>query len=258
MARSHRKMLSAGFLIAVMWSNAATRASAFDEIDAYAHETIHGFTVLVHRDVEAHADEAAEMRRELRHQLHVIGETLPERPLAELRKVRIWVEWEAKPNGAAEFHPSAEWLREHGYNPAKAGDVEINNARNFVSWSRSHQPSMMLHELAHAYHFRVLGYDHAAIQAAFKRAVAEGKYDEVDHVDGSRQKAYALTDAKEYFAELTEAYFGKNDFFPYERAELKSHDQEGYAVLEQAWGDIAEKGINPTTTDVRAPAAVGP
>lgn len=222
-------------LIAALWSSAASRAAAFDEIDAYADESIDGFTVLIHRDVEAHPDEAAELRRELRHQLRVIGETLPEGPLAELRKVRIWVEWEAKPHGAAEFHPSAEWLRDHGYNPAKAGDVEINNARNFVSWSRSHQPSMMLHELAHAYHFRVLGDDHEEIESAYNQAKSGGTYDEVDHVDGNRHKAYALTDAKEYFAELTEAYFGKNDFYPFVRAELREHDQAGFAAVELAW-----------------------
>jgi hypothetical protein len=250
-------MLSAGFLIAVMWSNAATRASAFDEIDAYAHETIHGFTVLVHRDVEAHADEAAEMRRELRHQLHVIGETLPERPLAELRKVRIWVEWEAKPNGAAEFHPSAEWLREHGYNPAKAGDVEINNARNFVSWSRSHQPSMMLHELAHAYHFRVLGAEQEEIETAYQRAKDGDGYDEVEHVDGRRYKAYALTDAREYFAELTEAYFGKNDFYPFERAELREHDEAGFAAVERAWTND-HVSADSDAPENAAPAAAAP
>ncbi len=235
MTTNQHKFTLPWMLLAAWCASTVPGAHAFDEIDVYADETIHGFTVLVHRDVEAHPDEAADMRRELRHQLHVIGETLPKKQLAELRKVRIWVEWEAKPNGAAEFHPSAEWLREHGYNPAKAGDVEINNARNFVSWSRSHQPSMMLHELAHAYHFRVLGADDAAIEAAYERAVEEGNYDEVDHVDGRRHRAYALTDAKEYFAELTEAYFGKNDFYPYVRSELREHDPAGFAVLERAW-----------------------
>lgn len=240
MAATLRTLFFAGLLLAAWRAGASSRAAAFDEIDAYAHETIHGFTVLVHRDVESHGDEAAEMRRELTHQLHVIGESLPERPLAELRKVRIWVEWEAKPSGAAEFHPSAEWLRDHRYNPAKAGDVEINNARNFISWSRTQQPSMMLHELAHAYHFRVLGADDATIEAAYQQAKDEGRYDEVDHVDGRRHKAYALTDAKEYFAELTEAYFGKNDFYPYVRSELREHDAAGFAAVEQAWNGSGE------------------
>ena len=47
--------------------------------------------------------------------------------------------------------------------------------------------------------------------------------------------AYALTDHKEYFAELSEAYWGRNDYFPYTRQELKTYDPTGFAVLEQIW-----------------------
>ncbi len=41
---------------------------------------------------------------------------------------------------------------------------------------------------------------------------------------------------QEYFSELTEAYFGKNDFFPFTRDELKQHDPAGFALMEEAWG----------------------
>ena len=41
---------------------------------------------------------------------------------------------------------------------------------------------------------------------------------------------------QEYFAELTEAYFGTNDFYPFVRAELKQHDPKMYQVLEKVWG----------------------
>ena len=48
---------------------------------------------------------------------------------------------------------------------------------------------------------------------------------------------YALNNDEEYFAETTEAYFGKNDFFPFERAELKEFDPTGYALMEEVWGE---------------------
>jgi hypothetical protein len=32
----------------------------------------------------------------------------------------------------------------------------------------------------------------------------------------------------EFFAEMTEAYFWKNDMFPFDRNELKSYDPETY------------------------------
>ena len=39
-------------------------------------------------------------------------------------------------------------------------------------------------------------------------------------VAGGKVRHYALTDHKEFFAEMSESYFGSNDFFPFNRAEL--------------------------------------
>ena len=57
----------------------------------------------------------------------------------------------------------------------------------------------------------------------------------VAFVTGGERKGYATTDRMEYFAELSEAYFGKNDFFPFTREELKTHDPEGFAVMNEVW-----------------------
>jgi hypothetical protein len=45
-----------------------------------------------------------------------------------------------------------------------------------------------------------------------------------------------LTNRFEYFAECSEAYFGRNDFYPYLRADFKSFDPIGFAAVEQVWG----------------------
>jgi hypothetical protein len=204
---------------------------------AYARDEIDGFTILVSDELRERPDVLADVRAELARQIGAIRRTMPRGPLEAVEQVPIWVEWCAKERGGAEFHPSAEWLRTHGYNPEKAGCIEIANARNFVAWSRTHQPCMLLHELAHAYHFRVLGHRHAGIEAAYERAVAAGRYDDVRHVAGGTRPAYAKTNDKEYFAELSEAYFGRNDFAPFDRAGLEMHDLEGYAVLREVWGE---------------------
>ena len=47
---------------------------------------------------------------------------------------------------------------------------------------------------------------------------------------------YALTDQKEFFAEMTEAYFGMNDFFPFNRAELMTEEPEIFELLRKVWG----------------------
>jgi hypothetical protein len=139
------------------------------------------------------------------------------------------------------YHVSPWWLREHDMNPEKAGGVEIANALNFLAWTHD-QPWMVLHELAHAYHHQVLGAGHAEVKRCFERAAASGSYDSVLRMNGRRERAYALTNPTEYFAELTEAYFGTNDFYPFVRPELEQHDPEMVKVLERAWG--VEKPAN--------------
>ena len=90
--------------------------------------------------------------------------------------------------------------------------------------------------MAHAYQFLVLGEDHPAAQKAYRKAMDAGLYQSVAHVHGEKTKAYAATNYKEYFADLTEAYFGKNDFFPFNREELKKYDPTGYRLMQDVWG----------------------
>jgi Mlc titration factor MtfA (ptsG expression regulator) len=96
---------------------------------------------------------------------------------------------------------------------------------------------MLLHELAHAYHHLTLGETYAPLEAAYKQAMERKLYESVEFVGGGKRKAYAATNAAEYFAELSEAYFGKNDFAPFTRAELEKHDPVGFALMKKAWGD---------------------
>ncbi|MBK7874551.1 MAG: hypothetical protein IPJ77_02160 [Planctomycetes bacterium] len=146
--------------------------------------------------------------------------------------------WLSKENAVAPcmcYHPSPEWLTEHGFDARKAKGVEITNAARFVEWS-AQQPSMVLHELAHAYHDRELGFDHAAVRAAYERAKGAKTLESVLHWDGTRAKAYALENEQEYFAEATEAWFGTNDFWPFVRAEVLESDPELARLLKEVWG----------------------
>ena len=117
----------------------------------------------------------------------------------------------------------------------KAKAVDLANAKNFVKYSKT-QFCIVLHELAHAYHDQILSFDDPTILDAFKNAKSEGLYDSVLHMSGNEKLAYAMTDHKEYFAELTEAYFGTNDFYPFVRPELLKHDPVGYEMIETVWG----------------------
>ncbi|MCA1963909.1 MAG: hypothetical protein LDL31_08200 [Prosthecobacter sp.] len=176
----------------------------------------------------------------LQTQLNEIIRVLPAKAVAELQKVPLWINPEY-PNvpPRAEYHPSASWLKDHGRDPAMAKGVEFTNVRIFDAETRR-MPNFVLHELAHAYHDLVLGFDNATIEAAYQKAKAAGLYDRVQREDSEGRKrfdrAYALTNAKEYFAECSEAFFVKNDFFPFTRDELQKHDPAMFELLSRLWG----------------------
>lgn len=159
---------------------------------------------------------------------------LPAQAQDSLRKVSIYVSSGTYRAFGAQHHPSAQWLQEHGYPVEFAGNIEICNWKEFTNLVKS-QPYGLLHEMAHAYHFQHPELD-AAILRAYENAKAAGLYRQVTRDHGSAlQEAYAISNHREYFAELSEAYFGENDFFPYNRAELKQYDARGYAMLESVW-----------------------
>ncbi len=207
---------------------------AFTPTSAYQSYSVQGFTVFVNREVLMHREAAIAASQELESQLAKIDQVVPAEALKTLQSVRIWMEWNARKAGAAEFHPSAGWLRKNGYNPEKAGCVEISNVLNFVKWSQN-QPWMVLHELSHAYHFLAPGEDDRRIKAAYRQAMSQHLYDLVEYWTGAKRKAYAAVNFREYFAELSEAYFGRNDFYPFTRSQLQEYDSEGFRLMQQVW-----------------------
>jgi len=202
---------------------------------AYVSAELRGWTVIVNRDLLAAQPELTRRALGLLDtKLSEIERNVYRLPLRRLQKVPIWVEGGVQGLRGVMYHWSADWLRERGYNPEKARSVEIVDLRDFIAWSQT-QPWLVMHELAHAYHDRALGEHNEAILAAFENAKRTGLYTQVKYIDGSTRPAYAMTNRMEYFAELTEAYFGVNDFFPFRRDELARHDPQGFALMEQVW-----------------------
>jgi hypothetical protein len=201
----------------------------------YSTRDLAGWTVRVNRDLLAlHPERARKALELLEAKLQEITRIIPPGPRADLQKVPIWLGIDDGHAPCAEYHPSADWLRDHGYNPEKARCVEIGNAERFLAWSPT-QPAMILHELAHAYMHQVLGDHHPDILTAYNRARKAGTYDAVLHKNGRKQTHYALTNPKEFFAELTESYFLENDFFPFNRQELEAVDPASALLIQSLW-----------------------
>ncbi len=202
---------------------------------SYSVQSIEGWTVYVNKCLlDEKKDVGDRVLRLLSVKLFDINRVVPKRSLEELHKVPIWVEFEDKDIRCMCYHPSKEWLIEHGFNPEKTKSVEIGNAKAFLTWTLD-QPSMVLHELAHAYHDIVLGNDNPHILAAYKLAVEGKSYESVLRYNGRTERAYALNNPTEYFAELTEAFFGQNDFYPFVRAEVMRHDPAMFEALKKLW-----------------------
>ena len=215
----------------------ATGAKSHDE-RLIAGWKVHVSTKLIEQDAAA-VEKAMQL---LRAQLDEIVRVVPATAVAELRKVPLWINPEyPKVHPRAEFHPDAGWLRDNGRDPVMEKAVEFTNVRIFEAETRR-MPNFALHELAHAYHNRTvrMSFGNLEIKNAYEKAKASGKYDRVERKDSEGRsridRAYAMTTPQEYFAECTEAYFSRNDFFPFNRHELKQHDPEMFMLLEKLWG----------------------
>ena len=174
--------------------------------------------------------------RLLSNKLYELKLRLPADKIDKLMRVPIWLDYQ-HPLKSMQYHPGADWLRGHGYDPDMVQGVHIPRAQGLIDEVRKNrQPSVVLHELAHAYHDRELGFDDESIRQAFDQAVASGRYESVLLIDGHNTKHYALTNHKEFFAEMTESFFATNDFYPFVRAELEQHDPRTYALLSEVWG----------------------
>jgi hypothetical protein len=241
--RVERHPSSRSALIVLLLAAAALPVVGADDAGpGYRTREVAGWTVHVGEDLiagqKADLDVALAL---LDKQLAEVVKVVPAPAVAELRKTPLWFspEYPGVPP-RAEFHPDGGWLRRNGRNPDMAKAVEFTNVRIFAK-ETDRMPNFVLHELAHAYHFRVLGRDRADVIAAFEHAKAANLYGRVERHHGNGrpntfEAAYAMTDPAEYFAETTEAYFSRNDFFPFTREELRAHDPRMFAVLEEAWG----------------------
>ena len=233
--------------LAKMKAQIKARAQARDQAaNGRELRTVSGWTLHLSKSLlTTHPADTEKALKLLQTQLDEIIRVVPAPAVAQLQKVPLYFspEYPGVP-ARAEYHPDAAWLRANHRDPAMAKAVEFTNIRIFEAETRR-MPNFALHELAHAYHDRVLGNSHPDIKAAYQNAKAGGKYDRVERQDSEGRKrmdrAYALTNPQEYFAETTEAYFSRNDFFPYTREELLQHDPAMHALLAKLWGTATPK-----------------
>ena len=168
--------------------------------------------------------------------------------LAKLHSFKIVLDMSHGDLKPMQYHSEVDWLKENGYAADLVNCVHIPVAAALIEPRQINtQPWCVLHELAHAYHDQVLGFDEARIRDAHTKFKASGHGDAALLITGERVRHYGLTNQMEFFAEMTEAYFGTNDFFPFNRGELMTAEPEIYELMKTLWGPIQ-------TGDKRQPA----
>ncbi len=218
---------------------------------AHTNRDIEGWTVRVD-DRLLNGDGAAAGERALKlltARLVAITIVVPEPSLAKLRAITIELDLNYGDLHAMQYHPDAGWLKENGYSEQLAKFVHIPEVEDFLSPFEIHRmPWVVLHELAHGFHDQTIGFDDERVTAVWKKFCNSGKYKSVVTSPGPMREHYGLTNQKEFFAEMTEAYFGSNDFYPFVTGELMQAEPEIFVMLAEIWEPLPSRSQpNPAT-----------
>lgn len=216
------------------------RCAAQEQPKEHRAVPLEGWTVQVDERLFSPKEEELGKRalRLLSIQLFQIKERLPGDKVKRLQQVTIWLDRTCGDLQRPQYHPGKEWLVEHGFPGTLVKGVHIPDAVYFASANfQRHQPFATLHELAHAYHDQVLSFDNTEIKAAWSAFSEKLKDKTVLRSSGKQEKHYATTNPQEFFAEMTETYFGVNDYYPFIRSELQRDEPEIAALIDRIWGD---------------------
>jgi len=205
---------------------------------AYVKCIIRSFTIFYEKGI---FDRYRTLKSCLSQDLKQMLEVCPHPVLRVLKKVPIFLNTESwfgahtcptRGRGMC-YHPAEKFLRDRGQDPVKARSIEVYRVEDYIQW-REHQPWMIFHEYAHAFH-HYIGQHRQDVKNIYKLAMREGLYQSVPYVLGGMQRHYGASNHHEYFAENSEAFFGRNDYYPYTRSQLRSYDPRCYRLLRTLW-----------------------
>ena len=232
------------------------KKTPFDNVAGYKVHTLAGFTVIVSQDV-LNIESTMFKKKPLdciEQELKNVAGLVNEKSANALRKVPIWAEWSerrAMTNGragqtyAVYYGGNQLSMLGQGMQPLKAKCVTLLLTKELTrSYQDKDRPEelVMLHELAHAVHDQLLGFDNPAVKTAYSQAMGRKLYD---------KSLYIATNEHEFFAEATCAYLDRLGYFPKNRADLKTHDPQTTKMLDAVWGKASTAG--PDALKVKRP-----
>lgn len=217
----------------------AAKRKTYTATSKYEKHKIEGWNVYLDPSLARQKAYGDEMAKLLRYKLHLVKRYMPEKSLEHLQKVPIWIEQNNRAIPYMTYHASAENLKAANQNPDKLRSIEIGNTERFRQW-QGIQQFAVLNQLARAYYDQVLSNQAGKIKEAWQKVRDSKKYDSVLRFDGKHVRHPALASPVEYFAEMTEAYYGVNDHYPFIQFEARQYDPNTCRLLEELWGGKAK------------------
>ncbi len=224
-------------------------------VPGYATEKIGGFTLFLHPEIKNHEKEFKTSPMEvLNLELKMLGQILNKKALAKVQTLPFWVEWDETPEGAntgggtvIAYYLSTDlrMTRIKGEHLLRAKTITLCSLKTLT---KLHQPGIdtgkcvLLHEVAHAVHDQLIGFENPEIKLAFSQAMSRKLY---------QPGLYMTSSSKEFFAELTCAYLDRLDYFPRNRSDLKKHDSATFKLLERIWSTSASLESAKSSTGTR-------
>jgi hypothetical protein len=208
----------------------------------YKTVTIDKWTVFVEKQLLSESPVVAKQAQlRLKAMLAKALAALPEASRAGLRKLPIYLLYGPKAkgggrdNGLEYFQKDAPKYHKK-LDPRWGSCMVIYCADNYVRISDFWALKALVHEFAHAYHLEQWPEDQPDIFRAWDNAAKQGLYRNVKDDSGRAiDKAYALVNQLEYFAELSCMYFIGCNYQPFNRKELKAYDPRGHAMIQKMW-----------------------
>ncbi len=171
--------------------------------------------------------------------LKIVFKKLPKHTHEKLKNVKFYLmHGEKSPNGGRKkgmsYIRKGEPKNYDYLDPRWENVIVIYSAKNLMYLNDLWSKKALVHELAHAWHLLNFPDNHVPIIQAFNKAKKKGLYQKVKTVKGEiKNKAYAIKNHREYFAELSAMYFVGADYYPFSRKRLKRYDLFEYQAIEK-------------------------
>lgn len=221
----------------------APRANYREPERGYLVERAGDFTLYIEEQLRTEKPEVARQAiARLTQKRRKVLSLLPSHARRRLERVPLYLMYgpEArgggKGNGLEYFQKRASDY-DANLNPAWRDAIVIYCAYNYANISDLWATKALLQEYAHAWQLEQWPERQPDILQAWEHARDAGLYVDVPDLEsGERhERAYALTNQLEYFAELSCIYFFRCNYLPADRRALKRYDPDGCAMIEKMW-----------------------